>query len=42
MDRRKAEEPDMLYLNHFGLNELPFSITPDTEFYLLQKLSGGT
>lgn len=23
----------MLYLQHFGLNELPFSITPDTSFY---------
>lgn len=23
----------MLYLKHFGLNELPFSITPDTSFY---------
>jgi MSHA biogenesis protein MshM len=23
----------MMYLNHFGLKELPFSITPDTSFY---------
>jgi MSHA biogenesis protein MshM len=23
----------LLYLKHFGLNELPFSITPDTSFY---------
>ncbi len=23
----------MMYLKHFGLNELPFSITPDTSFY---------
>ncbi len=23
----------MLYLKHFGLNELPYSITPDTSFY---------
>lgn len=27
----------MLYLKHFGLNELPFSITPDTSFYFASR-----
>ena len=27
----------MMYLNHFGLNEAPFSITPDTSFYFASK-----
>ncbi len=26
-----------MYLNHFGLTEFPFSITPDTEFYFASK-----
>jgi len=27
----------MMYLNHFGLKELPFSITPDTSFYFASR-----
>jgi MSHA biogenesis protein MshM len=27
----------LLYLKHFGLNELPFSITPDTSFYFASR-----
>jgi MSHA biogenesis protein MshM len=27
----------MMYLKHFGLNELPFSITPDTSFYFASR-----
>lgn len=27
----------MLYLSHFGLKEMPFSITPDTSFYFATK-----
>lgn len=27
----------MLYLEHFGLSELPFSITPDTSFYFASQ-----
>ena len=23
-----------MYLNHFGLSEMPFTITPDTEFFM--------
>lgn len=27
----------MMYLNHFGLHEVPFSITPDTSFYFASR-----
>lgn len=30
-----------MYLQHFGLNELPFSITPDTDFFFSSESSNG-
>lgn len=30
-----------MYLQHFGLNELPFSITPDTDFFFSSESSKG-